>query len=106
MRGTFRFGDVSANEALAAAAKGQANARLLTSTVDAPADNGFPGFQEIWDGAWGVAKGILTNAANPASTTVVAPEQTAMDKAIPLASLAVVGLLGVMLLAQRPKRRR
>ncbi len=106
MQTTFRFGSVSAAEALAAASSGQAKARLLTDTVDKPASNGFPGFDEIWNGVWGVAKGILTNTSNPASTTVVAPHDTAMDKAIPIASLAVVGVLGALLIMQKPKRRK
>ncbi len=98
------LGAVTAEQALAAARQGQDNARTLTSSADEPASNGFPGFQEIWDRAWGALPGILSPTNTIASTTprVIA---SAPRSAMPIL-LAAGFALGGLYLISKPKRRR
>lgn len=98
------LGATSAEEAFAAARRGQERAAALTSLVDTPSDNGFPGFAAIWERAWGALPGILAPSNTIASTT---PHVVTAAPASAMPMLLAAGLaLGGIYLINKPKRRR
>ena len=98
---------MTAEEALAAAASGQANAKRITDMANNDVTgNGFPGFDAIWDKVWGGAQGVL----NPQPTIASSDRLNALERSaattqnIVMGGAALVG--GYLLLSALTKKRR
>ena len=98
---------MTAEEALAAASRGQAQAKRITDMAENDTTgNGFPGFTAIWEKVWGVAQGVLNPQPTIASSDrLAALERTsASTQNMLMGGAALVG--GYLLLTALTKKKR
>lgn len=99
----MNLGSMSAQDALDSVGIGQARAKAATDFVDTSLPNGYPGFEAIWQKAWGLAQGILNPAPTIASTT--SKTSGAAMTPVVLGVVAVGALLAIVALRKSPKSR-
>lgn len=98
---------MTADDALAAAAQGQARAKGMTDMVNNDVTgNGFPGFDAIWAKVWGVAQGVLNPQPTIASNERLSALEANQDATQKLLIGGAVAVGGFLLLSNMGKRRR
>lgn len=96
----------SAQDYLDSAKAGETRAKTSTDLVDARQNNGFPGFETVWQKIWGIGQGILNLAPLPGSVTRPEEKKPVVDKSNAGLSIGVAVLaFGALYVVISKKRR-